>query len=167
MLSFDGVTKVITITTVNTLDVKDLWSRWVDWVLTSDNSKYLAAMSQVGGDDIDVSAGTSIPIYIYLLNGWKIKPREANHTLAVTNGILLVDGGGDPFINTTGSFTVRINYQQPVQSIGVATGGGGGVTAQQIRDAMALATADTPAAGSIDDQLSKIKTDTTVIPAAL
>jgi hypothetical protein len=167
MLSFDGVTKVITITTVNTLDVKDLWSRWVDWVLTSDNSKYLAAMSQVGGDDIDVSAGTSIPIYIYLLNGWKIKPREANHTLAVTNGILLVDGGGDPFINTTGAFMVRINYQQPVQSIGVATGGGGSLTPQQIRDAMALATADTPEAGSIDEQLSKIKTDTGVIPAAL
>lgn len=167
MLSFDGVTKVITITTVNTLDVKDLWSRWVDWVLTSDNSKYMPALSQVGGDDIDVSAGTSIPIYIYLLNGWKIKPREANHTLAVTNGILLVDGGGDPFINTTGAYTVRINYQQPVQAIGVATGGGGSLTPQQIRDAMALATGDTPVEGSIDDQLSKIKTDTGVIPAAL
>ena len=166
-LSFDGVTKVITITTVNTLDVKDLWSRWVDWVLSSDNSKYLPAMSQVGGQDIDVSAGTSIPIYIYLLNGWKIKPREANHTLNVINGTLLVDGGGDPFNNTNGAYTVRINYQQPVQAIGVATGGGGGVTAQQIRDAMALATADTPADGSIDDKLNKIKSDTGIIPAAV
>jgi len=166
-LSFDGATKVVTITTDNTLDVKDLWSRWVDWVLTGDNSKYLPAMRQTGGDDIDVSAGTSIPIYIYLLNGWKIKPREANHTLSVINGTLLVEGGGDPFNNTTGAYTVRINYQQPVQSIGVATGGGGGVTAQDIRDAMALATADTPAEGSIDDKLNKIKTDTGVIPAAL
>lgn len=166
-LSFDGVTKVVTITGDNTLDVKDLWSRWVDWVLTGDNSKYLPAMSQVGGQDIDVSAGTSIPIYIYLLNGWKIKPREANHTLNVINGTLLVDGGGDPFNNTTGAYTVRINYQQPVQAIGVATGGGGGVTAQDIRDAMALSTGDTPAEGSIDDKLNKIKSDTGIIPAAV
>jgi hypothetical protein len=132
-LSFDGVTKVVTITTDTTLDVKNLWSRWVDWVLTSDNSKYLPAMSQLGGNDIDVGAGTSIPIYIYLQNGWKIKPKEANHTLNVTNGILLVDGGGDPFDNTAGAFTVRINYQQPVQAIGVATGGGGGgITVEDI-----------------------------------
>lgn len=133
-LSFDGITKVITITTDTTLDVKNLWSRWVDWVLTGDNSKYLPAMSQLGGNDIDLTAGTSIPIYIYLLNGWKIKPKEANHTLNVTNGILLVDGGGDPFNNTTGAYTVRINFQQPVQAIGVATGGGGGSTPAEIWD---------------------------------
>jgi len=125
-LSFDGPTKVITITTDTTLDVKDLWSRWVDWLLTSDNSKYELAMEQVGGNDIDLGAGTSIPIYIFLLNGWKVKPKEANHTLAVTNAILVVDGGGDPFVNTTGSFVVRVNYQQPVQAIGVSTGGSGG-----------------------------------------
>ncbi len=165
-LSFDGVTKVITITSDNTLDVKDLWSRWVDWVLSSDNSKYLPAMAQLGGNDIDVSAGTSIPIYIYLLNGWKIKPREANHTLSVINGILLVDGGGDPFNNTSGAYTVRINYQQPVQAIGVATGGSS-ISQQDIRDAMALGTADTPEDGSIDAQLARIKTDTGIIPAAL
>lgn len=125
-LSFDGVTKVITITTDTTLDVKDLWSRWVDWVATSDNSKYLPAMTQVGGNDIDVIAGTSIPVYIYLQNGWKVKPKESNHTLNVTNAILLTDDGSDPFTNTTGSYVVRINYQQPVQAIGVETGGGGG-----------------------------------------
>lgn len=125
-------------------------------------------MSQVGGNDIDVTAGTSIPIYIYLLNGWKIRPREASHTLAVTNGILLVDGGGDPFVNPSGSFTVRINYQQPVQALTVATGGGGGgLTAQDVRDALTLATGEAPAAGSIDDKLDNIKTDTGLIPAAL
>lgn len=131
-LSFDGPNKRISITTVNELNVKDLWSRWVEWFLTGDNSKYGLALSQVGGNDIDVSAGTSIPPYIYLLNGWKIKPREANHTLSVTDGILLVDGGGEPFVPTTGAYTVQINYQQPVQAITVATGGGGGSTAADI-----------------------------------
>jgi len=122
-LAFNGVTKEITITTDTTLNVLDLWSRWVDWWLTGDNSKYGLAMEQVGGNDIDVGSGTSIPIYIFLLGGWKVRPKEADHTLAVTAGILLVSGGGDPFLDTTGAYTVRINYQQPVQAIGVATGG--------------------------------------------
>jgi hypothetical protein len=106
--------------------VRDLWSRWVDWFLTSDNSKYLPAFEQVWGNDIDVGAWTSIPIYAFLKNGWKIKPQEASHTLNVNDGILLVDGGGDPFTNTTGSYIVRINYSQPVQAITVATGWGSG-----------------------------------------
>jgi len=125
-LTFDGPTKVITLTSGTTsLSVRDVWSRWVDWFLTSDNSKYLPAFQQVGGDDIDPVAGTTIPIYAFLMNGWKLKPQEANHTLTVTDGILLVNGGGDPFNNTTGAYTVRINYQQPVQAIAITTGGGG------------------------------------------
>ena len=124
--SINGVTKIITLTPGTTeVSVRDLWSRWVEWALTSDNSKYLPAFINVGGDSIDVVAGTSIPVYVFLQNGWKIKPQEANHTLIINDGVL-VDASGDPFINTTGSFIVRINYSQPVQAITVATGGGGG-----------------------------------------
>ncbi len=126
-LSFDGNSKTISLTPGTTsLSVRELWSRWVDWLLTGDNSKYRLALQTVGGDDIDLSAGTKIPIYAFLANGWRIKPQEANHTLNVTDGILLVDGGGDPFVNTTGPYIVRINYQQPVQAISFTTGGGSG-----------------------------------------
>lgn len=132
-LTFDGLTKVITLTTGTTsLSVRELWSRWTDWFLTSDNSKYLPAFTQVGGDDIDPVVGTTIPIYAFLMNGWKLKPQESNHTLTISDGILLVDGGGDPFNNTTGAYTVRINYQQPVQAITVSTGGGSGITPADI-----------------------------------
>ena len=120
----DGTTKTITLTTGTTsISVRDVWSRWVDWFLTGDNSKFLPAFEQVGGNDIDASQGTKIPIYAFLVNGWKIKPQESNHTLGIKDGILLVDGGGDPFNSTTGAYTVRINYQQPVQAISFATGG--------------------------------------------
>lgn len=131
--SIDGITKVISLTSGTTeMSVRDLWSRWVDWYLTNDNSKFLPAFTNVGGNDIDTVAGTSIPIYVFMQNGWKIKPQEANHTLVVNDGILLVEGGGDPFNNTSGSYIVRINYQQPVQAITVSTGGGsGGLTAAQ------------------------------------
>jgi hypothetical protein len=135
--SFDGATKVITLTAgTTTMSVRDVWSRWVDWIALSDNSKYLPAFLTVGGDDIDPVAGTTIPIYAFLINGWKIKPQEANHTLAVTDGILLVDGGGDPFINTTGSYIVRINYQQPVQAISFASEGGEAPSAAEVATAV-------------------------------
>ncbi len=123
-ISFDGPTKVISLSTGTvTLSIRDLWSRWVDWLLTSDNSKYPIAFEQVGGNSIDASAGTSIPIYIFLKNNWKLRPQEASHTLNVSDGVIVVDGGGDPFINTIGTFSIRINYSQPVQAITVATGG--------------------------------------------
>lgn len=133
---FNGISKNITLTTGTTsVSVRDLWSRWVDWFLTNDNSKYLPAFEQVGGNDIDVSQGTKIPIYAFLVNGWKLKPQEANHTLTINDGILLVNGGGDPFLNTNGAYTVRINYQQPVQAISFSTGGSGStLTKEQIRE---------------------------------
>ena len=126
LYDFNGATKVITldsgVLTVDTLNVLDIWSRWIDWTLTGDNSKYLPSFSSVGGNDIDPSQGTSIPIYVFLENGWRIKPSEHNHVVNVAGGILLVNGGGDPFINTIGNYQIRINYQQPVQAIGVASG---------------------------------------------
>lgn len=132
MLAFDGVTKVITVSIVDVISVRDVYSRWADWVATAGNAVFLPAFATLGGDDIDAVAGTKIPIYAFLINGWRIRPREASHTLTVNDGILLVAGGGDPFVNTVGTFVVRINYQQPVQAISFATGGGAGPTANDI-----------------------------------
>jgi hypothetical protein len=133
----DGINKTILLTagTIN-VSVRDMWSRFIDWHSQSDNSKYLLAFRQIGGDDIDISSGTKIPIYLYLVNGWKIRPQELDHTLNVGDGILLVDGGGDPFLNTIGDYTVRINYQQPVQAISFSsTGGSGGASVDDIYNA--------------------------------
>ena len=129
---FDGSERLITLTTETSLSVPYLYSRWKDFVKTSDNAKFAPAFSPVGGDPIDEGAGTEIPLYAFLLNGWRIKPQEADHTLNVTSGILLVFGGGDPFVDTTGDFTVRINYQQPVQAITVGAAGVAQATAQAV-----------------------------------
>lgn len=141
-LTFNGDTKVITLTSGTVeLSIRSLWSRWVDWFLTGDNSKYPIAFEQVGGNSIDASIGTYIPVYIFLKNNWKLRPQEANHTLTVNDGVIVVDGGGDPFINPIGTYTVRINFSQPVQAITVATGGGGGsgATLSQIENSSILA----------------------------
>lgn len=134
-ISFDGPTKVISLSSgTTTLSVRDLWSRWIDWLLTNDNSKYPQAMDNVGGDDL--GGGNFIPIYVFLLNGWRIKPQEASHTLNVNDGILLVDGGGDPFVNPDGDFVVRINYQQPVSAISFSSEGNTGPTPAEIAEAV-------------------------------
>lgn len=131
--TIDGPNKLISLTagTVS-ITAPGLYSAWVDWVALSDNAKYLPAFRTVGGDDVDVAAGTKVPAYCYLMNGWRVRPQEATHTLNVTGGVLLVDGGGDPFVNTVGSYVVRVNYSQPVQAITVSTGGGGGASAADI-----------------------------------
>lgn len=135
--AFDGANKIVSLTSgTTTLDLIDLWSRWKDW-LRADHAGWPLALDTVGGETIDPGAGTRIPLYLFLRNGWRIRPQEASHTLTVKNGTLLVEGGGDPFVNTTGSYVVRINYQQPVQAIGYSTSGSGGCpTASEIADAV-------------------------------
>jgi len=138
--SFNGETKVINLTSGTTqVSIRDLWSRWIDWFLTSDNSKYPLAFEQVGGNSIDVTAGTYIPVYIFMKNGWKIRPQESNHTLNVYDGVLIVEGGGDPFLDTLGTYTVRIKFSQPVQAITVSTGGGSGVSLSDIENSTVIA----------------------------
>lgn len=135
VLTFDGANKLIILgagTTV--LSVKDMWSDWVRWLPVNDNSKYLPAFRSLGGDLISLSNGSYIPTYIFMINGWKIRPQEADHNLDVTEGVLIVEGSGPPFIPTLGDFTVQVNYQQPVQSI--ALGVGAVPTAAQVADAV-------------------------------
>lgn len=143
-ITFDGPAKLAVLSAGTTqLNVADLYSRWKDWVALG-NAQYLEMFRPVGGDPIDLAAGTSIPLYAFLANGWRVRPQEADHTLAVSGGVLLVDGGGDPFVDTLGSFVVRVNYQQPVQAITVATGGGGGASAADIAAAVLAAMNTTP-----------------------
>jgi len=109
---FDPVNKRIILSTT-TISAEEIWSRWVDWTLIDDNLKYLPALSQVGGDDL--GSDLAIPIYIFLLNGWRVRPMEADHQLTIT-GNLFVEGGGVPLVNTLGSYNVIAQYTVPVQA---------------------------------------------------
>ena len=133
---FDGAAKLIILSAGTTaVDLADLWSRYKEWLLVG-NAGYARALDTVGGEDIDASAGTKVPLYLFLLNGWKLRPQEANHTLTVSGGTLLFAGGGDPFVDTLGNYRVRIRYSQPVQAIGYSTTGGDGATPSDIADAV-------------------------------
>lgn len=153
--TFDGSNKRIICSSGTTvIDVVDLYSRWKDWVQAG-NAQYPEAFKTTGGDPIDATAGTAIPAYAFLANGWRIRPQEANHTLNVVGGVLLVDGGGEPFVSTLGVFQVGIRYSQPVQAVTVSTGGGGGSTPEQIADAVLdAAIASHQTAGSVGKTIS-------------
>lgn len=134
--TFDATNKLIVLSTGTvSIDLADLWSDWKDWLLLG-NAGVARALDTVGGEPIDASAGTMVPLFLFLLNGWKIRPYEGDHTLAVTGGTLVVSGGGDPFVSTIGDYTVRILYQQPVQAIGYSTTGTSGPTAESIAAAV-------------------------------
>lgn len=127
---FDATLKRVILDTVS-VSASEIYSRWVDWVGAGDNSKHTPAFRSLGGDEL--GDGISVPPYFFLLNGWRIRPKEANHTLTIT-GNLFVDGGGDPIVSTLGNFNVLVKSVVPVQAQVVSTGGGsGGLDSNQAR----------------------------------
>ena len=98
----------------------ELYSRSCDWLSLSDNAKYGAIFRQVGGDDL--GSDLYIPPYLFLQNGWRIRPMETNHTLVIT-GNVFVEEGGIPVVNTLGSYQINVNYTVPVQAQSFASGG--------------------------------------------
>ena len=132
-ITFDPSSRRIVLDSAS-VTASELWSRWSDWVASSDNAKYLPAFRQAGGDDL--GSGLSIPIYIFLLNGWRVRPQEISQTVVIT-GNLFVDGGGVPVVPTLGNFNVSVQYTVPVQAQGISTGGAG--DAQAIVNAVLLA----------------------------
>jgi hypothetical protein len=133
--TFDGATKIITVDTgVTSFTAAELWSRWVDW--QSANAGWPLAFRQVGGDAL--GGGLFIPPYFFLLNGWRVRPYEGNHTLII-DGNLFVEGGGVPVVQTIGSFNVSVQYTVPVQAQGISTSGSSGPSASEIADAVLAA----------------------------
>lgn len=119
-ITFDPADKRIILDTT-TVSASEIWIAWSNWVATSDNSKYLPAMRQVGGDEL--GGGLAIPPYMFLLNGWRVRPMEANHTLILT-GNLFVDGGGVPIVPTLGTYNVSAQFTVPMQAQAYFTGNG-------------------------------------------
>lgn len=146
--AFNGTTKVITVGAgVVAFNAQDLYEEWKDWAQVGMNAMWPQAMSTVGGESI--GAGQTVSPYFFVINGWVIKPDESDHTLTVT-GNLLADGGGSPFVSTTGDFNVRIITVVSSNSLTVDTGGGGS-------DPWATAVASGYNPGTAGDYLNRVK----------
>jgi len=130
-VDFNGPDKLIVCKTGTTsLDIiADVYSEWKLWVMTDDNTKYLPALSGVGGDPINetINLGTTF----FLENDWKIKPQEDDHVLTVTGNLYTRDGSS-PFVATSGSYNVLISMARSNLIDTIVSGSG--VTAQDKTD---------------------------------
>jgi hypothetical protein len=107
LLTFDGPNKLMICNPgVTALDVTiDIYSDWKEWALLGDNFKYDQAMRSTGGDPLPGSK--ALGSTYFLMNGWKIRPQEANHTLNV-DGNMYCEDGTSPFTSTVGSWAVFV-----------------------------------------------------------
>ena len=138
-MTFDGANKRIILNSTS-VTASEIWSRYMDWLAAdSNNAKWGLAMTQIGGDDL--GSGLFVPIYVFLHNGWRVRPMESSHQLMIT-GNLFVAEGGSPLVNTLGNYNVIAQYTVPVQAQAMATSGGGsgGLTSEQAAQLMKTAT---------------------------
>lgn len=107
-VTFDGDNLLICVNQgVTQLDVKkDLYSAWKAWAIQGDNSKYLPALRTVGGDPI--SDVKNLGATFFLINGWRIRPQEADHWLRVDGNLFTDPSGSSPFVPTLGDYNVTI-----------------------------------------------------------
>lgn len=124
-ISFDGASKRIVLDSASET-AANIWSRWADW--HADNPQWPLAFRQSGGDP--VGGGIYSPTYFFLQNGWRVRPMESDHDLAIA-GNLVVEGGGTPVVRTIGSYQVNVAYVVPERAQGISTSGGSGLTSEQ------------------------------------
>ena len=138
-LGYDTDKRIIYVTTTPTvgeltLNVKvDIYSDMKeDWQSDSDLGKLKFPLSEPVGGNV-TKPPTTISPYYFLKYGWIMRPYEADHTLYLENGYLLVDGGGNPWIKTLGGYTVNIRDTVPADAYSVP-GEGGSITEQDKLD---------------------------------
>jgi len=115
-VTFNATTRVITVTEAPDaegevyIDVKaDLYSDGKeDWVATEALRKVIFPIEVTGGDNLpgEKALGTTY----FLRSDWKIAPYEASHRMVINGNLYAVDGS-DLFLDTAGSFIVRIMQQ--------------------------------------------------------
>lgn len=149
-ITFDGANRRIVLDSAD-VSIEEIWSRWVDW--STVNSQWPIAMRSLGGDEL--GGGLYVANYFFLLNNWRIRPMESDHTLTMT-GNITVDGGGSPLVPTLGNYRVIAQYTVPVQAQGIATSGSTGPTATQIAN---VVWQNAPAGGTDGPSAEEIATE--------
>ena len=126
-VAFNGESKLIIVNSgANSLDIQiDLYSDWKEWIQESDNSKFLAALRTVGGDP--TIRTKQVAPYFFLMNGWKIRPYEGDHTLTLIGNLFVDDSGtygSNIVVPTLGNYTVLVNMMTTSDAISLISGSG-------------------------------------------
>ncbi len=113
-----------------------------------------------GGNVTKITGVSATPIFTQLLYGCRLVPYDANQKLKLVRDTFTDDGlaGRDCFDRTGLSSQVDIDVDFPEVEIRYVngSGGGGGLTQQQVRDALTLAASQAASPGSIDKKLQQI-----------
>lgn len=124
MYTFDGQNRIISLDLgVVELEVIDMYSRWKEWVSIGENAKFSNAFSVIGGEPINTDGSQVISPYFFFINGWKLRPQEANHQLTINGNLLSLDGT-QPTIPTLGGYEVFVRTILSVNSTSISTGVG-------------------------------------------
>lgn len=109
--TFDGPNRLIICDPgVTSFGTTELYSRWKEWVALSDNAKFVTAFANsVGGDPL--GGGVFLGSYVFLQNGWTIRPQEANHILDISGNIFPIPDTAPLFTSTLGSFNVQVGLR--------------------------------------------------------
>ena len=94
---------------VTAIDVQiDLYSDWKELMLSSDALRaFPPALRTVGGDTIDVTR--DLGDTYFLINDYKLRPDEADHTLTVTGNLFADPAANGKVVPTLGGFTVLVD----------------------------------------------------------
>ncbi|KKM65867.1 hypothetical protein LCGC14_1486970 [marine sediment metagenome] len=106
--TFDGVNKLfIADPGITEFDIQqDLYSDWKEELLLPGNLKYAQALRTVGGDP--VTAERDLGDTYFLLNGWRIRPQEADHRLEAEGNLYTDPFGFSAYVQVTGTFNVMV-----------------------------------------------------------
>jgi hypothetical protein len=78
-VTFDPANRRIVLNAgVTSITTQFLYSRWKEWA--QDNAQWPEAFRVVGGDPI--GGGLFVASYFFLMNSWRVRPQEADHTRA-------------------------------------------------------------------------------------
>lgn len=149
---FDGPSKKIQLTTgTTTVEVGDMYSRWIDWLLTGDNSKYLPAMRNVGGEPI--SSTKNLGVTYFLVNGWRVVPDAADHRLTLS-GNLVTDPAGFSPVDTQPGYSIIVEYSVSSLVDSTIVSVGSGLSVEEHDQLMTLPNAETIEGSVLDAQTS-------------
>lgn len=112
MITFDPINKIIQLDSF-TVSERQIWTAFVNWSVLGDNLKFGVGITQIGGV-------APIALYIYLMDGWKVRPVEADGEVTI-QGFLLTDDNSSPVTQTVGNFNVLVKLETPLAAAAINT----------------------------------------------
>lgn len=125
-VTFDGPNRLILVNYGETaLDVEtEIYSDWKEWSLLEDYAKYPQALSVIGGEPL--GGGQFVGATYFLENGWRIRPWEGNHSLAIDGNIYTREAGQTPTIAPVGLWSVNTTFVRSALVFKIESGGSSG-----------------------------------------